>query len=222
MRRMPAWKLVPRRRACSATTRDEGIVSQSDVTLSRRRSTDGFAVANELRDGLMVGQLPTAAGDVEQFGIVLDKGSALTRCVSRPSMRFALTARWPRCRTSGSQKREGTRPRLAPVRPRRHRRTGLGGLVPGVLVGAGGWSRDRSRRSRNTVVLKTFRVAAMPAGCRRRRLLGRRLVRRAPRDDHCRGDDRGQPNLSHQPTNLVRRADRCGTRPPSASTRSST
>jgi polar amino acid transport system substrate-binding protein len=41
-----------------------------------------FSVANELRDGLMVGQLPTAAGDVEQLGIVLDKGSALTRCVS--------------------------------------------------------------------------------------------------------------------------------------------
>jgi polar amino acid transport system substrate-binding protein len=41
-----------------------------------------FAVANELRNGLMVGQLPSAAGNVEQFGIVLDKGSALTRCVS--------------------------------------------------------------------------------------------------------------------------------------------
>jgi polar amino acid transport system substrate-binding protein len=41
-----------------------------------------FAVANELRNGLMVGQLPNAAGDVEQFGIVLDKGSPLTRCVS--------------------------------------------------------------------------------------------------------------------------------------------
>jgi polar amino acid transport system substrate-binding protein len=41
-----------------------------------------FAVANELRDGLMVGQLPTAAGDVEQFGIVLNKGSVLTPCVS--------------------------------------------------------------------------------------------------------------------------------------------
>jgi polar amino acid transport system substrate-binding protein len=41
-----------------------------------------FAVANELRDGLMVGQLPSAPGDVEQLGIVLDKGSALTRCVS--------------------------------------------------------------------------------------------------------------------------------------------
>jgi polar amino acid transport system substrate-binding protein len=37
-----------------------------------------FPVANEL----MVGQLPSAAGDVEQLGIVLDKGSALTRCVS--------------------------------------------------------------------------------------------------------------------------------------------
>src|SRR5690349_5931508 len=41
-----------------------------------------FAVANELRDGQMVGQLPSVSGDVEQFGLVLDKGSALTRCVS--------------------------------------------------------------------------------------------------------------------------------------------
>jgi polar amino acid transport system substrate-binding protein len=41
-----------------------------------------FAVANELRDGLMVGQLPSDSGDVEQLGIVLDKGSSLTRCVS--------------------------------------------------------------------------------------------------------------------------------------------
>ena len=41
-----------------------------------------FTVANELRDGLMVGQLPSASGDIEQFGIVLDKGSPLTRCVS--------------------------------------------------------------------------------------------------------------------------------------------
>jgi polar amino acid transport system substrate-binding protein len=41
-----------------------------------------FSVANELRNGLMVGQLPGAAGNVEQFGIVLDKNSPLTRCVS--------------------------------------------------------------------------------------------------------------------------------------------
>jgi polar amino acid transport system substrate-binding protein len=41
-----------------------------------------FTVANELRNGLMVGQLPSVSGDVEQFGIVLDKGSPLTRCVS--------------------------------------------------------------------------------------------------------------------------------------------
>ena len=41
-----------------------------------------FAVANELRNGLMVGQLPSASNDVEQFGIVLDKGSGPTRCVS--------------------------------------------------------------------------------------------------------------------------------------------
>ena len=41
-----------------------------------------FAVANELRDGTMVGQFPSGSDDVEQFGIVLDKGSRLTRCVS--------------------------------------------------------------------------------------------------------------------------------------------
>jgi polar amino acid transport system substrate-binding protein len=41
-----------------------------------------FSVANELRNGLMVGQLPSVSGDVEQLGIVLDKGSPLTRCVS--------------------------------------------------------------------------------------------------------------------------------------------
>jgi polar amino acid transport system substrate-binding protein len=41
-----------------------------------------FSVANELRDGVMVGQLPSASRDVERLGIVLDKGSTLTRCVS--------------------------------------------------------------------------------------------------------------------------------------------
>jgi polar amino acid transport system substrate-binding protein len=41
-----------------------------------------FAVAGELRDGLIVGQLPAKADDGEQFGIVLDKGSPLTPCVS--------------------------------------------------------------------------------------------------------------------------------------------
>jgi polar amino acid transport system substrate-binding protein len=41
-----------------------------------------FSVANELRDGVMVGQLPSRSGDVEQLGIVLDKDSPLTRCVS--------------------------------------------------------------------------------------------------------------------------------------------
>ena len=41
-----------------------------------------FSVANELRDGVMVGQLPGRIGNIEQLGIVLDKRSALTRCVS--------------------------------------------------------------------------------------------------------------------------------------------
>ncbi|VEG57845.1 extracellular solute-binding protein [Mycolicibacterium aurum] len=41
-----------------------------------------FSVANELRGGMMVGQLPGPSDDVEQFGIVLDHESSLTRCVS--------------------------------------------------------------------------------------------------------------------------------------------
>ncbi|PRC42544.1 amino acid ABC transporter substrate-binding protein, partial [Mycobacterium sp. ITM-2017-0098] len=41
-----------------------------------------FAVANELRGGIMVGQLPSPGDDVEQFGIVLGHDSSLTRCVS--------------------------------------------------------------------------------------------------------------------------------------------
>jgi polar amino acid transport system substrate-binding protein len=41
-----------------------------------------FAITNELGNGMMVGQLPNATGDVDQLGVVLDKGSALTPCVS--------------------------------------------------------------------------------------------------------------------------------------------
>ena len=41
-----------------------------------------FAVADELRNGVIVGQLPALTDDVEQFGMVLTKGSRLTRCVS--------------------------------------------------------------------------------------------------------------------------------------------
>jgi polar amino acid transport system substrate-binding protein len=41
-----------------------------------------FAVAGELRGGTIIGQVPVSTDDVEQFGIVLDKNSALTRCVS--------------------------------------------------------------------------------------------------------------------------------------------
>lgn len=41
-----------------------------------------FSVAGELRDGLLVGQLPAEAGAAEQFGLVLAKDSSLTACVS--------------------------------------------------------------------------------------------------------------------------------------------
>jgi polar amino acid transport system substrate-binding protein len=42
-----------------------------------------FAVQAELPDGVIVGQLPAGTEKAEQFGIVLDKGSPLTACVSK-------------------------------------------------------------------------------------------------------------------------------------------
>jgi polar amino acid transport system substrate-binding protein len=42
-----------------------------------------FQVQSELTDGVIVGQLPNGSGQAEQFGIVLDKGSPLTTCVSK-------------------------------------------------------------------------------------------------------------------------------------------
>ncbi|WP_319430048.1 ABC transporter substrate-binding protein [Mycobacterium sp. RTGN5] len=41
-----------------------------------------FQVQSELADGDIVGQFPSGTAKPEQFGIVLDKGSALTSCVS--------------------------------------------------------------------------------------------------------------------------------------------
>src|SRR6476646_9367248 len=42
-----------------------------------------FEVQAELTDGVIVGQLPAGDEKAEQFGIVLDKGSPLTTCVSK-------------------------------------------------------------------------------------------------------------------------------------------
>jgi polar amino acid transport system substrate-binding protein len=42
-----------------------------------------FEVQSELEGGVIVGQLPAGSEKVEQFGIVLDKGSPLTACVSK-------------------------------------------------------------------------------------------------------------------------------------------
>jgi polar amino acid transport system substrate-binding protein len=41
-----------------------------------------FITAAELDDGKIVGQLPPSSGDQEQFGLLLDKDSPLTDCVS--------------------------------------------------------------------------------------------------------------------------------------------
>ena len=42
-----------------------------------------YMTAAQLDNGKIVGQLPTADGTPEQFGLVLDKGSPLTTCVSK-------------------------------------------------------------------------------------------------------------------------------------------
>lgn len=42
-----------------------------------------YMTAAQLDNGMIVGQLPAAEGDVEQFGAVLDKDSPLTDCVSQ-------------------------------------------------------------------------------------------------------------------------------------------
>jgi polar amino acid transport system substrate-binding protein len=42
-----------------------------------------FEVQSELTDGIIVGQLPAGTDKPEQFGIVLDKNSPLTACVSK-------------------------------------------------------------------------------------------------------------------------------------------
>jgi polar amino acid transport system substrate-binding protein len=42
-----------------------------------------YITSAELDDGVIVGQVPQPAGTPEQFGLVLDKGSALTGCVSQ-------------------------------------------------------------------------------------------------------------------------------------------
>ena len=41
-----------------------------------------YITSAELEDGLIIGQVPAGDGKPEQFGIVLDKGSPLTACVS--------------------------------------------------------------------------------------------------------------------------------------------
>jgi polar amino acid transport system substrate-binding protein len=42
-----------------------------------------YLAAAELKDGVVIGQLPSTSGGAEQFGLVLEKGSSLTSCVSQ-------------------------------------------------------------------------------------------------------------------------------------------
>lgn len=42
-----------------------------------------YMASAQLDDGVIVGQLPSGSGTPEQFGLLLDKGSALTSCASK-------------------------------------------------------------------------------------------------------------------------------------------
>lgn len=60
-----------------------------------------YLTAAELKHGVMIGQLPATTGTPEQFGMVLEKGSPLTGCVSgavdtlrRDGTLAALQKRW--------------------------------------------------------------------------------------------------------------------------------
>lgn len=79
--------------ASIAPTTDPAIFDSNDagVQALQAGSIDGLVldlpsalyVANaQLPDGSLVGQLPPSSSDTEQFGLVLDKGSALTTCVT--------------------------------------------------------------------------------------------------------------------------------------------
>ena len=76
------------------TTADAAAYDTNDLAVQALKNgqIDGIVVdlptayymtAVQLDDGVIVGQLPQAGGDVEQFGAVLDLGSPLTDCVSQ-------------------------------------------------------------------------------------------------------------------------------------------
>lgn len=73
---------------------DPKVFDTNDLAVQalKNKQIDGIAVdvptafymtAAQLDDGVIVGQLPAAGGAQEQFGAVLDKGSALTPCVTK-------------------------------------------------------------------------------------------------------------------------------------------
>lgn len=181
-----------------------------------------FAVASELSDGQMVGQLPTAPGDVEQFGIVLAKDSPLTQCVSWAVEQLRADGTLDRA-AMADRCRQGADADLTRSRSRGQRRARLHGPLPGVGINARRWPGRRTRGGGDAVFGQARgQVAMLRRRHRRRRLLWRCGIRRTSCRHQCRSDHHGQSNGPHYPTNLVNRADRCGTRPPSASTRSST
>ena len=85
-----------------------------------------YVTAAQLKDGAIVGQFPNTGGDPEQFGLLLDKGSPLTTCVTQAvdALRTdgtlaKLAAQWlaqtgGRARPAVTSAAEGRRPAVGP------------------------------------------------------------------------------------------------------------
>ncbi|MCE6995704.1 ABC transporter substrate-binding protein [Saccharothrix sp. S26] len=80
-----AQRLQPEQEVAVYNTNDDGKAAlragQIDA-LVVDLPTAFYITSAELEDGLIIGQVPAGDGKPEQFGIVLDKGSPLTACVS--------------------------------------------------------------------------------------------------------------------------------------------
>ena len=98
-----------------------------------------FAVAGELRGGRIVGQLAPEAESVEQFGIVLDKDSPLTRACHPSSTDCVRTERCRAWNTSGWPMRAA-------------RRYWANRPVRGPATSRSAWPRSRCRDPRPAAV----------------------------------------------------------------------
>ena len=102
-RRSTTTTTTPRRRC--RTAQIDGLVVDLPTAF--------YITGAEIDDATIVGQLPQPSGTPEQFGLVLDKGSPLTACVSQARRRArAPTARSTQLREAVARRRSRGAPML--------------------------------------------------------------------------------------------------------------